>query len=140
MSAAHGASAASVIKVAGMPLSEYEQRMLEQMERQLRSDDPKLADTLGSRGSRGSRVLLGVVVVVVGIGVLVGGAALQLPWLGVVGFLAMFGGVLLAVSTPRRQAGPTGVVGGQGPATRRRSRRSFMQRMEDRWDHRRDAR
>lgn len=123
-----------------MPLSEYEQRMLEQMERQLRSDDPKLADTLGSRSSRGSRVLLGVVVLVVGVGVLVGGAALQMPWLGVLGFLAMFGGVLLAVSSPRRPTGPTGIVGGSGPAPHGRSRPSFMQRMEDRWDRRRDAR
>ena len=123
-----------------MPLSEYEQRMLEQMERQLRSDDPKLADTLGSRSSLGSRVLLGVVVLVVGVGVLVGGAALQMPWLGILGFLAMFGGVLLAVSSPRRPTGPTGIVGGSGPAPRGRSRPSFMQRMEDRWDRRRDAR
>jgi hypothetical protein len=124
-----------------MPLSEYEQRMLEQMERQLRSDDPKLADTLGSRSSRGSRVLLGVVVLIVGIGVLVGGAALQQPWLGVIGFLAMFGGVWIAVSHPRR-SGPTGVVGGTAapPVRPQSGRKSFMQRMEDRWDRRRDSR
>ncbi|MGO1278398.1 MAG: DUF3040 domain-containing protein, partial [Cellulosimicrobium funkei] len=29
-----------------MPLSEYEQRVLEQMERALTSDDPRLANTL----------------------------------------------------------------------------------------------
>lgn len=124
-----------------MPLSEYEQRMLEQMERQLRSDDPKLADTLGTRTSRGSRVLLGVVILVVGVGLLVGGAALQQTWLGVIGFLAMFGGVWIAVSSPRR-SGPTGVVGATGgpPSRPSRGRRSFMQRMEDRWDRRRDSR
>jgi hypothetical protein len=124
-----------------MPLSEYEQRMLEQMERQLRSDDPKLADTLGTRRSRGSRVLLGVVVLIVGIGMLVGGAALQQPWLGVIGFLTMFGGVWITVSSPRR-ADPTGAVGGAGTTASgsRAGRRSFMQRMEERWDRRRDSR
>ena len=35
-----------------MPLSEYEQRVLEQMERQLASDDPRLANTLTQRGRR----------------------------------------------------------------------------------------
>ena len=35
-----------------MPLSEYEQRVLEQMERQLASDDPRLANTLTQRRQR----------------------------------------------------------------------------------------
>ncbi len=124
-----------------MPLSEYEQRMLEQMERQLRSDDPKLADALGSRRSSGSRVLLGVVVLIVGMGMLVGGVALQFYWLGIVGFLAMFGGVWIAVSKPRRRADGTAP---HGPPTAARSARgarpTFMQRLEERWDRRRDAR
>ena len=33
-----------------MPLSEHEQRLLEQMERQLYADDPKLASTLRGSG------------------------------------------------------------------------------------------
>ncbi|MBU4215043.1 MAG: DUF3040 domain-containing protein, partial [Actinobacteria bacterium] len=32
-----------------MPLSEYEQRVLEQMERHLSTDDPRLANTLTQR-------------------------------------------------------------------------------------------
>ena len=45
-----------------MPLSEYEQRVLEQMERQLTSDDPRLANTLTQRGHRpfGRYVIAGV--------------------------------------------------------------------------------
>ena len=35
-----------------MPLSEYEQRVLEELEQQLRSDDPKLAETISGRTSR----------------------------------------------------------------------------------------
>lgn len=122
-----------------MPLSEYEQRMLEQMERQLRTEDPKFADTLGSRRATGSRVLLGVVLLAAGVGLLVAGVATQLPWLGVVGFLAMFGGVWIAVSAPRRPAA-TATGAGRPPARGPAGRRSFMQRMEDRWERRRHQR
>jgi hypothetical protein len=121
-----------------MPLSEYEQRMLEQMERQLRTDDPKLADTLGSRRAARSRVLLGSLLLLAGVGMLVAGVATQLPWLGVLGFVAMFAGVWLAVSAPRQQtsvpAGPR--TAGPRPV----GHRSFMQRMEDRWERRRHER
>ena len=122
-----------------MPLSEYEQRMLEQMERQLRTDDPKLADTLGSRRVAGSRVLLGSLLLIAGVGMLVGGVATQLAWLGVIGFLAMFAGVWLAVSAPRRRT-PAAVPGVRSSGPRPGSRRTFMQRMEDRWDRRRHER
>jgi hypothetical protein len=122
-----------------MPLSEYEQRMLEQMERQLRSDDPKFADTLGSRRAVGSRVLIGTLLLIGGIGLLLGGVVAQMPWLGVLGFLSMFGGVWLAVSAPRRAA-PTAGAGGKSTAPRPTAHRSFMQRMEDRWDKRRGGR
>lgn len=124
-----------------MPLSEYEQRMLEQMERQLRSDDPKLADALGSRRASGSRVLLGVVVLIAGMGMLVGGVALQFYWLGIAGFLAMVGGVLIALAKPR-QRGVEGAPAGRGrpPVSSAPSRPSFMQRLEERWDRRRDTR
>lgn len=121
-----------------MPLSEYEQRMLEQMERQLRSDDPKLADTLGSRRRAGSRLFLGLLLFLAGVGGLVAGVATQLAWLGVVGFLAMFGGVWLALSTPKATTGPaTARPGAPRPAAP--PRRGLMQRLEERWDRRRDG-
>lgn len=124
-----------------MPLSEYEQRMLEQMERQLRSDDPKFADTLGTRRGAGSTVLLGSLILIAGVGMLVAGVVTQLPWLGVLGFVAMFAGVWLAVSAPRRRGKP-GAAAAAKPGTGPRpvARRSFMQRMEERWDRRRGQR
>ena len=88
-----------------MPLSEYEQRVLEQMERQLRSDDPKLASALHGRG--GSRVRVWVLAAIgglAGLGMLIGGAAASQPLLGVVGFVVMFGSVLLVFSRPGRGA------------------------------------
>ncbi len=126
-----------------MPLSEYEQRMLEQMERQLRTDDPKFADSLGSRRAARSRVLLGSLVLLSGVGMLVAGVATQLPWLGVIGFVAMFAGVWVAVSGPRNKGakGPQPVQASRGPASPGSSRRrSFMQRLEDRWERRRRER
>ncbi|HWS58549.1 MAG TPA: DUF3040 domain-containing protein, partial [Actinotalea sp.] len=85
-----------------MPLSEYEQRVLEQMERQLTSDDPKLVHTLqGRTASPVRRWVLAGTGALIGLGLLVAGAATNTTWLGVLGFVAMFLAVLYAV-TPRR--------------------------------------
>ncbi|MDQ0374413.1 DUF3040 domain-containing protein [Cellulomonas humilata] len=129
-----------------MPLSEYEQRVLEQMERQLTSDDPRLANTLTQRGHRpfGRYVIAGVGASV-GLLLLVLGAANSLPWLGVIGFVVMFAAVAFAFAAPHRssghRSGPRGVVQSDGqvkpaaPATRQKS--SFMSRLEERWERRR---
>ncbi|WP_372594435.1 DUF3040 domain-containing protein [Actinotalea sp.] len=129
-----------------MPLSEYEQRVLEQMEQQLSSDDPKLASAMHGRSSNSlTRWLLAGTGVLVGLGLLVAGAAASLAWLGVVGFVLMFGAVLWGFSRPRRH-GPQGAVAPDGsvrprpsaPATRRRA--GFLSRFEERWEKRRDQR
>ncbi|EYR62696.1 hypothetical protein N866_05840 [Actinotalea ferrariae CF5-4] len=129
-----------------MPLSEYEQRVLEQMERQLSSDDPKLVNTFQGRASHGLRrwvlVSLGALV---GLTVLVLGAATSNPLVGVLGFVVMFVSVVFAFSPPRR-GGPTGVVGADGevrrssPPARPPRSSGLLQRMEERWDRRRDER
>ncbi len=124
-----------------MPLSEYEQRMLEQMERQLHSVDPKLADSMDEPRPARSRVLLGVGLLVVGVGVLLAGAVTQLPWLGVIGFLSMFVGVWQAIYAQRRGGStPASPSTARGTAARAGGRRSFMQRLEDRWERRRQGR
>ena len=128
-----------------MPLSEYEQRVLEQMERQLTSDDPRLANTLQSRGGRrgiGRWLLVGVGFIG-GLLLLVAGAAMSQLWLGVIGFLLMFGAVAYAFAGPQA-SGPAGVVRNDGSvAPRNRGakkpapRPGFMARLEERWDRRR---
>ncbi|MBN8880729.1 hypothetical protein EDD28_3280 [Salana multivorans] len=130
-----------------MPLSEYEQRVLAQMEQQLSSDDPKLAETFtGSAPAVGpraaSRVLLGVVVAALGLGVIVVGLAQGLSWLGIIGFLVMFGGVLLSMSRGKATEGvPPGGSGGAKPAGPRSQGPSpFMSRLDERWDRRRGER
>ena len=129
-----------------MPLSEYEQRVLEQMERQLTTDDPRLANTLTQRGRRplGRYVIAGVGAAV-GLLLLVLGAANSQPLLGVVGFVVMFAAVAFAFADPhrssKRRSGPQGVVQGDGavkPAKKQgRQRAGFMTRLEERWERRR---
>lgn len=125
-----------------MPLSEYEQRVLEEMEQQLRSDDPKLAKAISSGAPRRPlQVVLGAVVVLAGIGLLFTGLYTQLLVLGIVGFVAMFGGVLVALR--RSGSGPSAPSDAPRDNVRpmRRPRgRGFMDRLEERWDRRRDER
>lgn len=144
-----------------MPLSEYEQRVLEQMERELTSDDPRLATTLTSTTSRsGVRYVIAGIGLVVGLLTLVLGAAKSVPWVGVIGFVIMFAAVTYALTPPkRRTVGPLGTVsesGGINPAKPRtsnggagvksasakaspKSHGGFMARLEARWDRRRGA-
>lgn len=86
-----------------MPLSEHEQKMLDEMERQLFADDPHLArafaPTKNSRRS-GRRVIIGLGGVLVGLGVLVLAVSLPAVWLGVIAFLGMLAGAVYAVTTP----------------------------------------
>lgn len=133
-----------------MPLSEHEQRLLSQMEQQLLNDDPKFASAMkGSsrRGGSAGRLLLGGAGIVVGLLLLVVGVATQQVLVGVVAFVLMLAGAAYAVSSPRRSPapGPVGVVHGDGTRTARRPGRgpkgssgSFMERMEERWQKRRD--
>lgn len=134
-----------------MPLSEYEQRVLEQMERQLSADDPKLATTLTTpRRRTGRKVVIAVASVLVGLVLLVLGVFKSLVVVGILGFLVMFGGVAYAVLAPSASSepgGPQGVVTDSGQVKARARGRdqgkargeSFMQRMEQRWDKRRDS-
>lgn len=120
-----------------MPLSEYEQRVLEQMERQLRSDDPKLASALHGRG--GSRVRIWVLAAIgglAGLGMLIGGTAASLPLLGVVGFVVMLGSVLLVFSRPGRGRSETPAAPG-APAPARAKKPGMLSRFEERWERRR---
>ena len=127
-----------------MPLSEYEQRVLEQMERQLTSDDPRLASTLTQTGRRAvGRYVIASVGAAVGLLLLVVGAAGSLPLLGVLGFVVMFAAVAFAFANPgrhHRPGGPQGVVAADGSVQRARApktHRGFMTRLEERWERRR---
>jgi hypothetical protein len=131
-----------------MPLSEHEQRLLEQMEKALYAEDPKFATSLrSSRGSKASRgrAALGVLAILAGLGLLLAGVATTVIALGVIGFVAMLIGCVIVYSAfqargvvaEETEAAPgpsTGPAGPTGPSGQGGS--GFMDRMEDRWRRR----
>jgi hypothetical protein len=135
-----------------VPLSEHEQRLLEQIERALVDDDPKFASSVrnGDRRLKARRLAqFGIALVVIGLAVLVGGAVGQSFLVGALGSLVMFGGAALAVlhyktATGAVEAG-NGSSAARGPAaagrpTRgsKRSRQPLKNRLEERFRRRYD--
>jgi Protein of unknown function (DUF3040) len=129
-----------------MPLSDHEQRMLDQIESALYAEDPKFASSVrggGFRAPTARRRLQGAALFVIGLGMLVAGVAFKatmiggFPILSVLGFVVMFGGVIYAITGPRlsgRRDRP-----GPGSGTRQRRPKgggSFTSRMEDRFRRR----
>lgn len=141
-----------------MPLSEREQQLLEQMERALYAEDPRFASTLGA-GAQGlrqrQRYLVAAGIIAVGLGIVVAAVMIENVWLGVMGFLAMVAGGVHAAQPEKTRLGavqPDGSVRRTSPSTHgpaaRRARASarpsstsastFMQRLELRWERRRE--
>jgi hypothetical protein len=131
-----------------MPLSEHEQRLLDQIERALYAEDPKFASTVrGARLRRPSRRrrLQGIALFVLGVALLVLGVVLPLkpggvPVVSLLGFLVMFFGALLTLTAIRHgdQGEEAGAESG-GPSNVTKLRRSsFSQRMEERFRKRFD--
>ena len=135
-----------------MPLSEHEQRLLEQMERALYAEDPKFASSLRGKDPRSTfrrSVLISSVGFLAGVVLLMTGLVQQTPLVSVVGFVVMLGSAFFALTSYRRVAGGAqlGVVDGAGaPRPPRKTagvkapkdRRNFMERLEERWNRRRD--
>lgn len=141
-----------------MPLSEHEQRLLEQMEKALYAEDPKFATSLRSNSTAAnrSRAALGVLAVLGGLGVLLAGMAMPMVILGVLGFVLMLAGAVLIYFAFTRGSAPTETAGSEGAAEgdgggatgtaappqkgkQRRPSSGFMDRMEDRWRKRADG-
>jgi Protein of unknown function (DUF3040) len=132
-----------------VPLSEHEQRLLEQIERALVDDDPKFASSVRSGDRRikaRRRLQLGALLVLVGMAVLVGGAVAPSVPLGVLGFLVAFGGLALAVLNYRSAtgavepgtAGPTGTAPGRSGRSGKPRRQPLKNRLEERFRRRYD--
>ena len=126
-----------------MPLSEQEQRLLDEMERHLMRNDADVVTAPG-RALSYRNIVYGTILVLVGIGALIAGVAINVQALsitvGVIGFAVMLGGVILAV-TPLRGSGPSAASPTAAPSARAaqpRAGSSFMDRMNDRWDRRND--
>jgi hypothetical protein len=116
--------------------------MLEQMERALYAEDPKFATALEGSGLRTytrRRVYQAVAGFLVGIALLMAGMVAQQIWVSVVGFLVMLGCAVLAVTGWRKAPKPGEQPAGTSHARRQgRPKRSMMDRIEQRWQRRRD--
>jgi hypothetical protein len=135
--------------------------MLEQMERALVEEDPKLASTLRGTSLRRSahrRAIAAGVVFAGGVAVLMTGAISEYWWIGIVGFVIMLASATIGVralrghqaqsaAPPRAAGGGSGftVIDGGRRGRPRRTRRAssagstpFMQRLEHRWRRRRE--
>ena len=133
-----------------MPLSEHEQRLLEQMERALYAEDPKFASTLRGGDPRSNfrrRVVLAAFGFLVGIVALMSGLVTKVVVVSILGFVLMLASAFFVFSSWRRltTAPQLGVVTGSGttrqpvaPTKAARPKRTFMQRFEERWDRRKD--
>ncbi|MFM1722274.1 MULTISPECIES: DUF3040 domain-containing protein [Rhodococcus] len=143
-----------------MPLSEHEQRMLDQIESALYAEDPKFASTV--RGGRirvasSKRRLQAAALFVLGLVLLIVGVAVDVlrlgdfPIVSVVGFVVMFGaGVLFLVgggkghlaAVPDGDASGHGAKDSRGPQPRKshggKKSGGFSSRMEDRFRKRFD--
>ena len=134
-----------------MPLSDHEQRMLDQIESALYAEDPKFASSVRGgtlRAPSTRRRLQGAALFVIGLAMLVAGIAIPATRIGdfailsVIGFVVMFGGVVFAITGPRvaggRERGATDEVGQQRQKKAKGSGGSFTSRMEDRFRRRFD--
>jgi len=130
-----------------MPLSDHEQRMLDQIESALYAEDPKFASSVRGgnlRAPSARRRLQGAVVFIVGLALLICGVAFRatqisgFPVLSVVGFVLMFGGVVYAITGPRLAGGREGAAPEPNTAPQKRAKggNSFSSRMEERFRRR----
>ncbi len=135
-----------------MPLSEHEQRMLDQIERELYAENPEFADTVRETipAVHYKRwIVMASVGFVIGVallmtGVIVGGAfsdyPLVGPLIGAVGFIVMLGCTLWGMSAYRRVANGGPAAGKVAPDPRPRQQRpGLMERFEERWRRRQEG-
>ena len=102
-----------------MPLSEHEQRLLDQIERALYQEDPKFASTVRATDLRTHmrrRLRRAAFVLTVGFLLLLTGVVVSQPAVGIAGFVVMVGALLLAMTSWKRLGTPgQGSSGGGTP-------------------------
>jgi len=138
-----------------VPLSEHEQRQLEQIEQALYAEHPRFARAVRASDPRvhyRRRVIQAALGFLIGVGLLVAGVAIKDLWIGVAGFVVMLACSMWALSSYRHM---TGIATGRSLARERRSGRSgrsgraerrsgrapsqgMMERLEERWRRRQE--
>ncbi|WP_132991563.1 DUF3040 domain-containing protein [Gordonia zhaorongruii] len=139
-----------------MPLSEHEQRMLDEIESALYAEDPKFASSVTKKRvvrPTARRRLIAVLGVLIGLGMLVGGLMVDveiggLKILSFAGFLVMFGAAAFGLLAGGHDNGDKGAAsergvksGGKTHTPRgdgKSSKSSLSSRMEERFHRRFD--
>jgi len=128
-----------------VPLSEHEQRLLDQIEQALYAEDPKWANTVRISDPRSHykrRLVKASIGFALGVVLLMVGVVVD-PVLGVGGFVVMLAACLWGLSSWKRMNGFGDSASASGASVpgkeaRRNNRGSFMERMEERWRRRHD--
>lgn len=125
-----------------MPLSEHEQRLLDEMERNLYQNDADFVAAVGNRRGRTNyrAIVLGVLLAIVGLAVLVTGVVIHQPIVGIVGFALMLGGVIVAMRPTHGGDELPDLGTSSRPARGSNPQSGFMDRLNERWDNRGDGR
>lgn len=133
-----------------MPLSEHEQRLLEQIEQSLYAEDPKFARSWRTKDPgtvRRNTLVRAALLFVAGLAALLAGVitlnanTVAGIAVGVAGFLLMLGAAWYGLSTRQRlSAAPSGAPSGASSRRKRPRgpRRSLSARLEERWERRQD--
>ncbi len=130
-----------------MPLSEHEQRQLEQIEQALYAEHPRLARAMRAKDPKvhyRRRVIEAAIGFVLGVGMVVAGVVLKhnWSWISGVGFAVLLVSSIWAIVSYRRMAGML------TDRPRRRERKSaskaaassgLMERLEERWRRRQEG-
>jgi Protein of unknown function (DUF3040) len=144
-----------------VPLSEHEQRQLEQIEQALYADYPKLAQAVRAKDPKihyKRRAVYAAIGFLLGVGLLLAGVVSKVIFVGVGGFVVMLACAMWALTSWRHMGGAvTGRAAGvsQGPGDARGQRRGraarrdrrgraggkagFMERLEERWRRRQEG-
>ena len=135
-----------------MPLSEHEQRQLDQIEQALYRENRRLGRVVRSSDPRvhyKRRVVQAASGFVIGSGMVAAGVVLPLVWLAVGGFILMLLCSIWAMNSWRRMAGVALGVPGRAPGSQRPARRksrgkaknrgAMMERLDERWRRRQEG-
>jgi hypothetical protein len=128
-----------------VPLSEHEQRQLEQIEQALYAEHPRFARAVRASDPRvhyRRRVIQSAFGFLAGVGLLVAGVATKDLWIGVAGFVVMLACSMWALTSYRHM---TGITTGRGLSKERRPAKGskppsqgVMERLEERWRRRQE--
>jgi hypothetical protein len=91
-----------------VPLSEHEQRQLEQIEQALYADHPRLARIMRAKDPKvhyRRRVIQAAAGFLIGVGLLVAGVVMKHSWFDLAGFVVMLASSMWAITSYRRMTG-----------------------------------